>query len=635
MCGISGYFSADHPRPDGQQRLEALGHAIRHRGPDGHGEWLSDDGRVGLAHVRLAIIDLVTGAQPMQSDSGCVITYNGEIYNYLELRAELGAAGFRTHSDTEVILRAYERWGADCVDHLRGMFAFAIWDPARQSLFVARDRFGIKPLYYTVQDGAFYFASEVKALCPFLPQIQTHLPGLHDYFSFQFCLGGKTMFEGVQQLLPAHCGYVGIDLAPKLRRYWEVRYDLDWGHTERYFVERVRERLMQSVDLHMRSDVEVGAYVSGGLDSSLVASLARERQMDARMQAFTGKFAIGEAFDESRYAVALAAEHNLQLHQLDITEDDFVRDIAKVIYHLDSPVAGPGSFPQFMVSRLAGQHVKVVLGGQGGDEIFGGYARYLIAYWEQCIKGALDGTMNNGNFVVTYDSIIPNLQTLREYKPLIQEFWAEGVFDTRDKRYFRLINRSNTFGKIVDWSRLGQPNSFDEFKQVFWGENVQKESYFDSMTHFDFKTLLPALLQVEDRMSMAHGVESRVPFLDHPLVELLATIPANIKFQNGQLKRLLRIAFIDKLPKAILERKDKMGFPVPLQTWLKQGGRAREFVQDLFASRRAREREYLSASFDIDKLIDGGSAFSRNLWAFLSLELWQQQFHDVHQPFKA
>jgi asparagine synthase (glutamine-hydrolysing) len=635
MCGISGYLSGAGPRPDGRRRLETMRHAIRHRGPDGHGEWLSDDLKVGLSHARLSIIDVVTGAQPMLSGSGCVITYNGEIYNYLELRAELGEQDFRTTSDTEVILRAYERWGEACVDHLRGMFAFAIWDPARQSLFIARDRFGIKPLYYIVQDGTFYFASEVKALCPFLPQLRTHLPGLHDYFSFQFCLGDKTMFEGVQQLSPAHCGYLGTDLVPRLRRYWEVHYNLDWDHTEGYFVQRVRERLAESVALHMRSDVEVGAYVSGGVDSSLVAALAQGHQPGLRMQAFTGKFAIGEAFDESRYALALAAQEDLRLHQLDITEEDFVRDIRKVIYHLDSPLAGPGSFAQFMVSGLASRHVKVVLGGQGGDEIFGGYARYLMAYWEQCIKGALDGTMDSGNFVVTYDSIIPNLRTLREYKPLLQEFWAEGFFDMRDKRYFRLINRSNTFGPVVDWGRLGQPNSFDEFKRIFWGDNVQKESYFDSMTHFDFKTLLPALLQVEDRMSMAHGVESRVPFLDHPLVELLATIPANIKFQNGQLKRLLHVAFADRIPSSILERKDKMGFPVPLQLWLRQGGRAREFVLDLFASRRAREREYLAPGFDVEALIARGSVFGRNLWAFLCLELWQQQFHDVHQPFQA
>ncbi|HET6889907.1 MAG TPA: asparagine synthase C-terminal domain-containing protein, partial [Pyrinomonadaceae bacterium] len=224
----------------------------------------------------------------------------------------------------------------------------------------------------------------------------------------------------------------------------------------------------------------------------------------------------------------------------------------------------------------------------------------------------------------------PNLQTLRNYKPLIQEFWAEGIFDSRDQRYFRLINRSNTFGEIVDWHLFDSECSFEDFKQIYWGENVGKESYFDSMTHFDFKTLLPALLHVEDRMSMAHGIESRVPILDHLLVELAASIPSNIKFQNGELKRLLRTAFEDRLPKVILDRKDKMGFPVPLQVWMKQNGKVREFILDAFRSQKAQERFYLTEGFDIEKMMQTEGLFSRNIWAFLSLELWQQQFIDGH-----
>jgi asparagine synthase (glutamine-hydrolysing) len=632
MCGISGFFagSAGIERPGCV--LEDMNGRLRHRGPDGNGTWISDDSRIGLAHVRLSIIDLSTGAQPMRSRTGNVITYNGEIYNYIELRDELGKDSFSTSSDTEVILRAYERWGEDCVSKLRGMFAFALWDAQKKKLFIARDRFGIKPFYYCVGRDAFYFASEIKALAPFLREISTDTDGLRDYFSFQFCLGAKTLFEGVRQLQPAHCGYVTAETGVSLRKYWEVQYQLDWNHPEAYFIEQLRERVFDSVNVHLRADVEVGAYISGGIDSSLVAAVARSERPRDRFQGFTGKFTLSESFDESRYARALAAENNMILHEIDITEQDFVDNIAKVIYHLDQPVAGPGSFPQYMVSQLVKDHVKVVLGGQGGDEIFGGYARYLIAYWEQCIKGALDGTMNSGNFVVTYESIIPNLQTLRNYKPLIQEFWSQGIFDARDQRYFRLINRSNTFGSIVDWGVFNGTSSFDDFKAIYWGENVGKESYFDSMTHFDFKTLLPALLQVEDRMSMAHGIESRVPFLDHSLIELVATIPSNIKFQSGELKRLLRVAFADRLPKAILERKDKMGFPVPLQVWIKNGGKARDFILDLFRSRQARERFYLSPGFDVEKLMGTEGMFSRNLWAFLSLELWQQQFHDQHSP---
>ena len=626
MCGIAGVLGQTEGTINNLAMMIRL---LRHRGPDAHDIWTDHARRVGLAHSRLSIIDLVSGAQPMRLESGNVITYNGELYNYVELRDEIGKHLFRTASDTEVILRAYEKWGQKCVERLRGMFAFAIWDAAKGCLFIARDRFGIKPFYYAVSNGRFIFASEIKALLPLLPQIRTDIAGLHDYFTFQFCLGEKTMFAGVQQLKPAHCGAIGLDMSIDLRKYWEVHYDLDWDHDEEYFVNQVNNRLADSVRVHMRSDVEVGAYVSGGIDSSLIAKMARDLKPTERFQAFTGKFSLSEDFDESRYARALAEENAMELHEVDISEEDFVTNIAKVIYHLDQPIAGPGSFPQYMVSKKVRQHLKVVLGGQGGDEIFGGYARYLIAYWEQCIQGALDGTMNSGNFVVTYESIIPNLQTLRNYKPLIQEFWAKGIFDSRDSRYFRLINRSNTFGDIVEWDLFkDQESSFEEFKDIFWGGNVGKESYFDSMTHFDFKTLLPALLHVEDRMSMAHGIESRVPMLDHELVELAATIPANIKFQSGELKRLLRLAFAHTLPKAIRDRKDKMGFPVPLQVWMRNGGKVREFLLDMFRSRCARERAYLTPGFSIENLMQSEGLFSRNIWAFMSLELWQREFHD-------
>ena len=626
MCGIAGLIGRDFSSERALEHVRAMTAAIRHRGPDGCNDWAADG--IGLGHARLAIIDLVSGAQPMTADSACVISYNGEIYNYIELRDELGGPPFRTTSDTEVILRAYEKYGERCVDHLRGMFAFALWDPRRQQLFIARDRFGIKPFYYTIVDGAFYFASEPKALLRLLPRVETDLAGLHDYLSFQFCLGDKTMFAGVRQLRPAHCGWVTRDGQVSITQYWEVQYDLDWSHDQRWFVDQIQSSMRDSVRVHLRSDVEVGAYLSGGVDSSLMAVLAREANPSAPIQGFNGKFAGGDAFDESRYARAVAEKAHLKLHEIAITEQDFVDAMPRVIYHLDYPVAGPGSFPQFMVAQTVRRHLKVVLGGQGGDEIFGGYARYLIAYWEQCIKGAIEGTMNSGNFVVTYESIIPNLQTLRGYKPLIQEFWAEGIFEERDRRYFRLINRSNTFGPIINWSLFPQPSSFDEFREIYWGTNVGKESYFDSMTHFDFKTLLPALLHVEDRMSMAHGVESRVPMLDHRLVELAATIPSNIKFQNGELKRLLRVAFGDQLPKAIVERKDKMGFPVPLQPWIRKGGVVREFVLDIFHSTNALQRPYLSPRFDVESLMDREGPFSRNIWALLSLELWQRQFHD-------
>ena len=511
------------------------------------------------------------------------------------------------------------------------MFAFAIWDEKRQRLFCARDRFGTKPFYYTETSSGFVFASEIKALLPFVEEIATDYNGLKDYLAFQATLGAKTLFKGIKQLLPAHTltmrnGNIHI------RKYWEVRYQLDWFHTKRYFQEEVQNLLKDSIRVHLRSDVAVGSYLSGGLDSSIVASLARKIQNKGEFHAFHGKFLAGPEYNESQYARAVADFCNIELHEQDFTSEDFVSHIRKLIYHLDYPVAGPGSFPQYMTSKLASKHLKVVIGGQGGDEIFGGYVRYLISYFEQCIKGAIEGTMHSGKFVVTYESIIPNLASLRNYKPLLQELWKKGLFEDRDKRYFRLINRANGLSDVINWDLLEPYSAFETFREIFWGDNVEKESYFNSMTHFDFKALLPAVLQVEDRMSMAHGLESRVPLLDHPLVELAATIPSNIKFENGQLKHLMKVSFEQYLPDVVNQRTDKMGFPVPFSDWMQ--GELKDFVLDIFHSEDARHREYLNPDIDIETLIKKEGKFARKVWGLLSLELWQQEFHDRANEYK-
>lgn len=630
MCGIYGMV-AESPRrhEDLISRVDRGMARLKHRGPDGAGSWVDPDGWAALGHVRLSIIDVETGAQPMTSVCGrYTIAYNGEVFNYLELRRELGESQFVTRSDTEVILRAFVRWGPACLSRLRGMFAIAIWDAKDRSLFLARDRFGIKPLYWARTPHGLSFASELKALVADLPERRVNPRALSDYFTFQFCLGDKTLLDGVSQLPAAHYTIVrpGEDVKPT--RYWEVHYDIDYSHDEPWFVDRLRELMHESIAMHLRADVEVGAYVSGGIDSSLLASLARNASGGHPMRAFNGRFAGVQGFDESRFALDAAQAAGLNLHFTDISEQDFVDHIEKVIWHLDQPAAGPGAFPQYMVSRDVGKSVKVVLGGQGGDEIFGGYARYLVAYFEQCITGAIDGTLHNGNFVVTYESIIPNLLTLQQYKPMLAEFWANGLFEPRDRRYWRLVNRANTFDGVLAEGVIDSATTFDEFASIYWGSNVGKESYFDAMTHFDFKTLLPALLQVEDRMSMAHGVEARVPLLDHPLVEFAATIPADVKFKGGELKRLLRTTFADALPKSIVERKDKMGFPVPLNDWLRDGGVARDMIGDVLGSAKAQARPYLRDGIPLDRLLAAQGPFGRNLWALLSLELWHRAFID-------
>ncbi|MCC8952071.1 asparagine synthase (glutamine-hydrolyzing) [Bradyrhizobium sp. Pear77] len=634
MCGIGGLLSLQGvPVRSAQRALEAIGTLIAHRGPDGYGLWTDPTLRVGLVHRRLAIIDLTpAGAQPMEAVNGTVISYNGEIYNYLELKEQLSDSWtFQSTSDTEVILAAYSKWGERCVDHLRGMFAFAIWDNRNKKLFAARDRCGIKPLYYTVQQGVLYFASEAKALLPFLGDIETDSEALSEYLTFQYTIGEKTLFKEISALLPGHLLRVeGGNVATS--RYWDVQYDVDFDRSPVYFERRFAELLSDSMRVHLRSDVPVGGYVSGGLDSSLVALLAAKLDHRSR-DAFHGRFLEFPGYDESEYAKTVTDLADMSLHMADITAADFRNSIGDVIYHLDFPVAGPGAFPQYMVSALAAKNVKVVLGGQGGDELLGGYARYLVAYFEQCIKAAVDGTYQSGHYVVTIESIVPNLGLLREYKPMIKEFWRDGLFEDLDRRYFRLVDRSTDMVGEVDQRALHKEAVFEAFRAIFNNQdNVRKEAYFDKMTHFDFKCLLPALLHVEDRMSMAHGLESRVPLLDHPLVEFLATVPADVKFMGGQMKQLMKTAYRDTLPKALLERRDKMGFPVPLKEWF--DGELKDFVLDIFGEQRSKRRPLFNSDVVLSSL-GGQSRFSRKTWGLLSLELWHQRFHDRATEFRA
>lgn len=632
MCGIAGAVSLEgKPIAKLDRALAAMSELIAHRGPDGHGFWRARSDVCGLAHRRLAIIDLTpSGLQPMVGEDGAVICFNGEIYNYLEMKDELkGGWRFRTSSDTEAILAAHSKWGIDCLARLRGMFAFALWNGDR--LFAARDRFGIKPFYYAVVDGVVYFASEMKALLPLLPEVATDADALAEYMTFQYTIGEKTLFKHVRQLLPGHALTVANGEF-KVFRYWDVHYEIDWDHTPRWFGNEMRQRLTDSVNVHLRSDVPVGAYISGGIDSSLIGIMAAREEASGRV-GFHGKFTQFPGYDESAYAEAACRQGGIDLYQIEITAQDFRDNIAKVIYHLDTPVAGPGSFPQYMVSELAARRVKVVLGGQGGDEIFGGYARYLIAYLEQALKASIDGTQKSGNFVVTPESIIPHLTVLQEYKPLIRQLFSKGLFGPLDERYFRLIDRSADMADEVDWWSLDREGVFARFQAIFNSErNVRKEAYFDSMTHFDFKCLLPALLQVEDRMSMAHGLESRVPLLDHSVVEFAATIPADIKFKGGQMKHFIKSTFGRDLPQELMQRRDKMGFPVPLKEWF--SGELKDMVADIFFTQKNRRREFFNSEAILAN-VDKTERFSRKIWGLLSLELWHQQFHDRAADFRS
>lgn len=631
MCGIGGVAGLTGPLGPGiVSDLQLVNQILSHRGPDGHAVWAAPHHKVGLAHRRLSIIDVGennTGTQPMHSGTGLTVVFNGEIYNYVELKRELaGFWNFRTNSDTETILAAYARWGDECVKHFRGMFAFALWDEVRQRLLCARDFFGIKPFYYTQGKQAVYFASECKALLPFLEEIATDPGALAEYVTFQYTLGDQTMFRGIKQLMPGHLLIVENGQA-KIRRYWDVHHFADSDITPARMREGMRERVQDAIRLHLRSDVPVGSYLSGGVDSSLVAILA-SRTEGSGHKAFHGRFLEYPGYDESGYAREAANKANSELFITDITAADFAKNIDKVIYHLDYPVAGPGSFPQYMVSELAADHVKVVLGGQGGDEMFGGYARYVIAYLEHCLNLGLHGEYVEKSMPVSMQSLMPNLGVLREYVPLMRRTWGAGLFDPLAKQYFRLVDRSSDLRDEIDWRAMGIPRDdmFDRFQSIFSNPaNVTKNATFNAMTNFEFKCLLPALLQVEDRMSMAHGLESRVPLLDRPIAEFAAVIPEGIKFQGGKMKHALRSTFDADLPNAITQRRDKMGFSTPLNEWFQN--ELRDLVHDTFASMAARRRPYLNSEA-IRLGLDEVRGFSRKTWGLLSLELWHQQFHD-------
>ncbi len=627
MCGIAGLFGAS-PGADRQALVTRMAARIRHRGPDGEGVFV--DARAALGHVRLSIIDAEGGAQPMHSrDQRYVLTFNGEIYNYLELRTELEADGvaFETHSDTEVLLAMLVRHGSDALPRLNGMFSFAFYDRRDGGWLLARDPFGIKPLYVAELADGLLFASEIKALWEH-PAMQARLswPALQEYLTFQYCLLGRTLFAGVRQLMPGtfmrgHGQHIEQQAA-----YWRLNYEIDETRAPDSYVEELGALLDDSARLQIRSDVPLGAYVSGGIDSSVVACLAA-RQMGRALPLFHGRFDAGQAYDESHWARQVADAIGVPLCEVTPSAQQFVDEMPRLIYMLDEPLAGPGVFPQAVVSRLAAGAVKVVLGGPGGDELFGGYTRYLIGYLEQALKGAMYGTQEEGRHVVTLATVIENLPMLRGYEPLLQHFWRDGLFAPMDSRYFRLIDRGSDMDQLLsDDARalIDSEQVFAEFQAVF--NDPQTHSYINKMTHFDQATFLPALLQVEDRVSMAVSLEARVPLLDTRIAELVASMPPAIKFAHGTSKHVLKRAARKFLPTSIVERQDKMGFPVPLNEWLK-GGPVRDFVRDVLLGTASRERGLFRPAA-LEKLVDHERPFGRQLWGALCLELWHQRFVD-------
>ncbi|MCS7213407.1 MAG: asparagine synthase (glutamine-hydrolyzing) [Candidatus Calescibacterium sp.] len=627
MCEIAGVVSKkaiDEVRDS--EIVRNMLKKLAHRGPDDEGIFIGKNFVFG--HKRLSIIDIKYGKQPMVTEDGnLVITYNGEVYNYLELRQKLSLSGvdFRTFSDTEVLLKTIWKEGEDFLfKNAVGMFAFATFDFSKNRFLAAVDFFGIKPLYYFYDGDTLIFASEIKAILEYVKP-QTNYQAIYDYITFQFSLGDKTFFKGIKRVPPAHYLVWNLHDDPKVVEYWDIHYNIDSYHTEEYFQDTLLILLQDSVRIHLRSDVPVGSHLSGGLDSSTVSVLAG-RSYPSKFYLFHGRFPEYPDYDESKYAnVIHGLLEDSELVEVKPSAEDFIQDMQKIVYFMDEPAAGPGVFPQFELNKVIKSYVKVSLGGQGGDEIFGGYTRYLIAYLEQCLKHAIFETNEEGKYVVTLSSIIENLPELKNYIPTLKYFWSDGLFDSMESRYFRLVDRSDELVQIMkddfkeEYLREKEGRIFDEFIKIF--DKKDAKSYFNKMTYFDMKTLLPALLHVEDRVSMAHSIESRVPILDRRIPEFMATVPPTIKFKNGTLKYLLKKSVENILPREIVGRKDKKGFPVPLNEWITENKKFREFVFDVAFS--------LPDIFDrtkVELLVNRARPFSRGVWGLINLSLWFSTF---------
>ena len=607
---------------------------LQHRGPDDRG--LETWGNIGFGHRRLSIIDIESGHQPMSNAAGSIwVTFNGEVYNHVELRSDLIQRGYslKTYCDTEVLLCLYECYGLDMFRHIRGMFAFAIYDLNNERILLARDRFGEKPLYYYRDEGQFVFASEVKAIL----QVPGVVPELNDdalpeYLTFQYCLNSKTLFKDIHRIRPA--SYLLVDLRGQMiegGEYWRLGFEEDHTKPEERYLDELRFVVEDAVKIQLRSDVPVGTYLSGGVDSSAVAGVAA-MSVGYGLPAFTGFFDEGSAYSELQYAEAAATEYGSELHTVCPSPRDLADNLGSIIYHMDEPAAGPGVFPQFMVSRLASEHVKVALGGQGGDEIFGGYARYFIMYLEASIQGLIFDTQDERKHVVTLGQALPNLVMLQQYVPMLQKFWSQGMFEPIERRYFSLVSRIGNVSHYLSgdmmesWNQGQVYSAFEsEFNDILRKVPNGKTSLFNRMTSYDVRTMLQSLLHVEDRMSMASSLESRMPFLDHRIVELAFRTPPLYKFRNGKPKAMLLSAMKSILPTAVSERQDKMGFPVPFEAWAK--GPLRDFVSDVLLGSAARARG-LYQEKGIRELLTGDGKFGRELWGLLCLELWFQTFID-------
>ena len=623
MCGIAGGIAPPSSAMNRETLARMLGR-IAHRGPDGHGiaEYTSARGeRVLLGHRRLAIIDPEGGKQPMTDDAaGLAITFNGEIYNFRELRQELEGCGYRfaLQSDTEVLLRAYQRWGDRVCEKLRGMFAFAIWDARANRLFLARDRFGEKPLFLHEQGGGLYFASEIKALLE-LPHFatQVNLSAVWDFLAYRYVPGPKTLFEGVRKLPPATCATWENGRLVE-RRYWAPpdRETRDAGHETREddVVAQFLGQLDDSVKAQMVSDVPFGAFLSGGLDSSTIVALMTRH--NSKVKTFSVGFGEG-GYSELAYANVVAKHFGTQHHELEVGFDDIAANLPKLVAYRDAPVSEPSDIPIYMLAKEASKSVKMVLTGEGSDEILGGYPKHVF---ERFAPGwqLLPGYVRNSLIAPLTRSLPYGFRRAKTAVTNLNiEDWREryvrwfGALDHRERDELSVLRMN---GKAVD---AGIP-PFDSSPD---STTLRRILYFDQTSW-----LPDNLLERGDRMTMAASIESRVPFLDHELVQFVSTLPDSCRVKGLKTKWILRQAGRRLIPQAILERK-KVGFRVPVNQWFQ--GPLKDYLCDHLKGHESRTRRYYDPQV-LDRMLDdhiqGRQNHEKLLWALLNLEIWHRQY---------
>lgn len=622
LCGFVGCLDFNGREID-EILLKKMNDTLSHRGPDSDGYFFEPS--IALAFNRLSIIDMNMGQQPMISPDGrYVVVFNGEIYNYIELKRELESEGilFLTSSDTEVLLQSFIRFGQNCIHKLNGMFAFAIWDRYQKVLFFARDRMGIKPFYYYQDRGRFLFASEIKAIIEDSSvQRAPNYEAISDYLKLTYVIGNQTFFKNIFKLMPGQFGTIDLAGNLKISTYWDLHFNYASRSVDEFKAD-ILSVIQDAVRVHCRSDVKIGAYLSGGLDSTVISVLAAQT-LQQQLTTFTGKFNEDKYFDESQYSRIVSDMIGARNHEI-IPDSKSLFHLPKLIWFMDEPAAGPGLISQFEVSKLAAQHAKVVLGGQGGDEIFGGYSKYFLASGINMEnQGFARYLLTRWHTLYRHISQYGAVHTLKQVihrvnAPLHKHDFSERYFNLCIMNQLPERVYQEQFKQLLDRN----DGSYDKFKEIF--QKYRDIDPFDRLLYYDLKTYLPSLLHVEDRASMAVSIESRLPLLDYRLVELAATIPPAIKAHKGVPKYIYREAVKEIIPQSIYNRTDKKGFPTPIGYWFR---REKKYLETALLNTAAIKRGIFHPE-TIRMFLRKPHNHTVELWKMLNIELWFKIFID-------